>query len=187
MDHFSILSTSQVVSIAVAMTAVIIWRVRSPLGLSEEVALVAEEVEVDEELFQDLDDEDSTVFRPNSTTDEGSMSSRCRSVSCFSSLAHALPDFSGMSTYLNFQNDAPLLLSDTQNCVRLWNLLRRRFPKAYAAVVLPDGGHLLVPDDHKVLSIAFKRAALPTYKYLDRTCFAVATFELHSLHGTFSI
>ncbi|MEC7239906.1 MAG: prolipoprotein diacylglyceryl transferase family protein [Myxococcota bacterium] len=54
-DHFSILSTSQVVSIAVAMTAVIIWRVRSPLGLSEEVALVAEEVEVDEELFQDLD------------------------------------------------------------------------------------------------------------------------------------
>ncbi len=47
--------TSQVVSIAVAMTAVIIWRVRSPLGLSEEVALVAEEVEVDEELFQDLD------------------------------------------------------------------------------------------------------------------------------------
>ena len=58
-----------------------------------------------------------------------------------------------MSTYLQFRtSNAPLLLSDTQNCVRLWNLLRRRFPKAYAAVVLPDGGHLLVPDDHKEIA-----------------------------------
>ena len=53
-DHFSLFSTSQVVSIAVAITALVIWKVRSPLGLSEETALLAEDAQVDEELFEDL-------------------------------------------------------------------------------------------------------------------------------------
>ena len=58
-----------------------------------------------------------------------------------------------MSTYLQFQaSNAPLLFTDAQNCAALWKRLRQRFPKAYAAVLLPDGGHLLVPDDHKEIA-----------------------------------
>ena len=58
-----------------------------------------------------------------------------------------------MSTYLQFQtSNAPLLLSNAQNCAALWKRLRKRFPKAYAAVLLPNGGHLLVPDDHKEIA-----------------------------------
>lgn len=54
-----------------------------------------------------------------------------------------------MSTYLQFQtSNAPLLLADDHNCARLWALLKKRFPRAYAAVLLPEGGHILVPDAH---------------------------------------
>lgn len=53
-DHFTLFSTSQVVSIAVAITAIVIWKIRAPLGLEEEEALVAEDAQVDEELFGDL-------------------------------------------------------------------------------------------------------------------------------------
>lgn len=54
-DHFSLFSTSQVVSIAVAIAALVIWRMRAPLGLSEEEAISAEEAAIDEDLFEDLD------------------------------------------------------------------------------------------------------------------------------------
>lgn len=50
-DHFGLFSTSQIVSIGVALTALAIWRKRAPLGLSHETVLEAEESEVDEELF----------------------------------------------------------------------------------------------------------------------------------------
>lgn len=50
-DHFGLLSTSQVVSLLVALCGLWIWRVRAPLGLGEEEALTHESEDVDEELF----------------------------------------------------------------------------------------------------------------------------------------
>ena len=52
-----------------------------------------------------------------------------------------------MSTHLHFEtSNAPLLFTDSRNCSRIWRLLYQRFPEAYAAVLLPDSGHLLVPE-----------------------------------------
>jgi phosphatidylglycerol:prolipoprotein diacylglycerol transferase len=50
-DHFGLLSTSQVVSVLVALCGLWIWRVRSPFGLEAELALTREAEEIDEELF----------------------------------------------------------------------------------------------------------------------------------------
>lgn len=54
-----------------------------------------------------------------------------------------------MSTYLQFKTvNAPLLFSDSRHSSALWDALKKRFPKTYAAVLMPEGGHLLVADDH---------------------------------------
>jgi phosphatidylglycerol:prolipoprotein diacylglycerol transferase len=50
-NHFGLLSTSQVVSLLVAACGIWIWVSRSKLGLAEEKALVREADDIDEELF----------------------------------------------------------------------------------------------------------------------------------------
>jgi phosphatidylglycerol---prolipoprotein diacylglyceryl transferase len=52
-NHFGLMSTSQVVSLLVALCGLWIWRVRAPMGVSEETPIARESDSVDEELFGD--------------------------------------------------------------------------------------------------------------------------------------
>jgi prolipoprotein diacylglyceryltransferase len=55
-DHFGLLSTSQIVSIGVAVVALWIWKTRSPLGLAPEQELEKEDdLDLDSDLFDASD------------------------------------------------------------------------------------------------------------------------------------
>jgi phosphatidylglycerol:prolipoprotein diacylglycerol transferase len=50
-NHFGLLSTSQVVSLLVALCGLWVWRLQAPKGLEKEVPLIREADQIDEELF----------------------------------------------------------------------------------------------------------------------------------------